>query len=59
MEVQGDCPQDPGEDDAVEAEPRGGLDRAHGIEEDVVIEGVAAKDGDSGSRTTETRSRMF
>ena len=43
VEVQGDRPQDPREDDAVEAQPRGGLRHAHGVEEDVVVEGVAAE----------------
>ena len=35
--------QDRGEDDVVEAQPQGSRDRAHGVEEDVVVEGVAAK----------------
>jgi len=43
VEVQGDRPHDPGEDDAVEAQPRGGLYRAHSVEEDVVVDGVAAE----------------
>ena len=43
MEVQGDRPQDPGEDDAVEAQPRDGLRHAHGVAEDMVVEGVAAE----------------
>ena len=42
MDVQGYRPQDPGEDDAVEVQPRGGLRHAHCVEEDVVVEGVAA-----------------
>jgi hypothetical protein len=36
-------PQDPGEDDAVETEPRRGLDGDRGVDEDVVVEGVATK----------------
>jgi hypothetical protein len=36
-------PQDPGEDDAVETEPRRGLDGDRGVDEDVVVEGVAVK----------------
>ena len=43
MEVQGDRPQDLGEDDVVEAQPRGDRDRAHDVEEDIVVEGVAAE----------------
>ena len=43
VEVQGDRPQNPGEDDAIEAQPRGGRDHTRGVEEDVVIEGVAAE----------------
>ena len=43
MEVEGDRPEDPGEDDVVETQPHGGLDRDRGVEEDVVVEGVAAK----------------
>jgi hypothetical protein len=43
VEIQGDRPQNPGEDDAVEAKPRGGRDRPRGVEEDVVVEGVAAE----------------
>jgi hypothetical protein len=41
VEVQRDRPQDPGEDDAVETDPRRRLDR--GVNKDVVVEGVAAK----------------
>jgi len=43
VEVEGDRPEDPGEDDAIEAQPRGGLNRNRGVDEDVVIEGVAAE----------------
>ena len=43
VEVQGDRPQNPGEDDAIEAQPRGGRDRAQGAEEDMVVQGLAAE----------------
>jgi hypothetical protein len=43
VEVQRDGPQDPGEDDAVQTKPRRGLDGNRGVDEDVVVEGVAAK----------------
>ena len=43
VEVEGDRLEDPGEDDVVETQPRGGLDRDRGVEEDVVVEGVAAE----------------
>jgi hypothetical protein len=43
VEVQRDRPQDPGEDDAVETEPRRRLDGDRGLDEDVVVEGIAAK----------------
>jgi hypothetical protein len=43
VEVQGDRPQDPGEDDAVQAKPRRSLDGDQGINKYVVVEGVAAK----------------
>jgi hypothetical protein len=43
VEVQGDRPEDPGEDDAVKAQPRRGLDSNRGINKDVVVEGVAAE----------------
>jgi hypothetical protein len=43
VEVEGDRPQDPGEDDAIQTEPRRGLDSGRSVEEDVVVEGVAAK----------------
>jgi hypothetical protein len=43
MEVQRDRSQDPGENDAVETEPRRGLDGDRGVDEDVIVEGVAAK----------------
>jgi hypothetical protein len=43
VEVQRDRPQDPGEDDAVQTKPRRGLDGDRNVNEDVVIEGVAAK----------------
>ena len=43
VEVEGDRPKDPGEDDVVETQPRGGLGRDRGIDEDVVVEGVAAE----------------
>jgi len=70
VEVEGDRPEDPGEDDAVEAQPRGGLDRDRNVVEDVVVEGVAAEREEDqvpppgverrpGSRTTGTWSRMF
>jgi hypothetical protein len=38
-----DRPEDPREDDAVETQPRGGLDHDRGVDEDVVVEGVAAE----------------
>jgi hypothetical protein len=41
VEVQGDRPKDPGEDDVVETKPRRGLDSDRGINKDVVVEGVA------------------
>jgi hypothetical protein len=43
VEVEGDRPDDPGEDDAVKGQPRGGLGRDPGIDEDVVVKGVAAE----------------
>jgi hypothetical protein len=43
VEVEGDRPEDPGEYDAVEAQPRRSLDRGRGIDEDMVVEGVAAE----------------
>jgi hypothetical protein len=43
VEVDGDRPDDPREDDAVKAQPRGGLGRDRGIDEDVVVKGVAAE----------------
>jgi hypothetical protein len=43
VEVEGDRPDDLGEDDAVKTQPRGGLGRHRGIGEDVVVEGVAAE----------------
>ena len=43
MEVEGDHPEDLGEDDVVEAQPRGGLDRDRNVGEDVVVEGIAAE----------------
>jgi hypothetical protein len=43
MEVEGDHLDDPGEHDAIKAQPRGGLGRDRGIDEDVVIEGVATE----------------
>jgi hypothetical protein len=43
VEVEGDHPNDPGEDDAVKAQPRGGLSRDRVIGEDVIVEGVAAE----------------
>jgi hypothetical protein len=43
VEVEGDRPDDPGEHDAIETQPRGGLDRDRGVDEDVVVEGVAAE----------------
>jgi hypothetical protein len=43
VEVQGDRPQDPGEDDAVETEPRRSLDGDRDVNKDVVVEGVAAE----------------
>jgi hypothetical protein len=43
VEVEGDRPDDPREDDAVKAQPRGGLSRDRGIDEDVVVKGVAAE----------------
>ena len=43
LKIQGDGPEDPGQGDAVEAQPRHvpRLDRR--VDEDVVVEGVAAK----------------
>jgi hypothetical protein len=43
VEVQGDRPKDLGEDDAIKAQPRRGLDSDRGVSEDVVVEGVAAE----------------
>jgi hypothetical protein len=43
VEVEGDHPKDPREYDAIEAQPRRSLDHGRGIDEDVVIEGVATK----------------
>ena len=43
VEVEGDRPEDPGEDNAVETQRREGLDRDRGVEEDVVVECVAAE----------------
>jgi hypothetical protein len=43
VEVDEDRPHDPGEHDAVEADPRGSRRHADGVAEDVVIQGVAAK----------------
>ena len=43
MEVKGDRPEDPGEYDVVEAQPQRSLDREQGIDEDVVVEGIAAE----------------
>jgi hypothetical protein len=43
VEVQRDRPQDPGENDAVETDPRRRLDGDRGVDEDVVVEGVATK----------------
>jgi hypothetical protein len=43
VEVDGNRPHDPGEYDAVEADPRGSRRHAGGVAEDVVIQGVAAK----------------
>jgi hypothetical protein len=43
VEVEGDRPDDPREDDAVKAQPRGGLGSDSGIGEDVIVEGVAAE----------------
>jgi hypothetical protein len=43
VEVQRDRPQDPGEDDAVQTKPRRGLDGDRSVNEDMVVEGVAAK----------------
>jgi hypothetical protein len=43
VEVEGDRPNDPGEDNAVKAQPRGGLSRDRVIGEDVIVEGVAAE----------------
>jgi hypothetical protein len=44
VEVDGDRPHDPGEHDAVEADPRGSQRHAGEVAEDVVIQGVATKD---------------
>jgi hypothetical protein len=43
VEVDGDRPHDPGEHDAVEADPRGSRRHTDRVAEDVVIQGVAAK----------------
>ena len=43
MEAEGDRPEDPREHDTVEAQPRGGLDGDRGVDEDVVVEGVAVE----------------
>ena len=43
VEVHGDRPHNPRKDDAVESQPRGSRGRNHGVEEDVVVEGVAAE----------------
>jgi hypothetical protein len=43
VEVEEDRPDDPGEDDAVKAQPRGGLGRDRGIGKDVIVEGIAAE----------------
>jgi hypothetical protein len=43
VEVEGDRPDDPGEHDAIKAQPRGGLGCDRGINEDVVAEDIAAE----------------
>jgi hypothetical protein len=43
VEVDGDCPHDLGEHDAIEADPRGSRRHAGRVTEDVVIQGVVAK----------------
>jgi hypothetical protein len=62
VEVEGDRQEDPREHDAIKAQPQGGLSRDRGVDEDVVIEGVAAEGEDQvpsneRSRATQARGR--
>jgi hypothetical protein len=43
VEVEGDHPNDLGEHDAVKAQPRGCLDCDRGVDEEVVVEGIATE----------------
>ena len=43
VEVKGDRPKDPGQDDVVESQPHGGMDCDRGVDEDVVVEGVVVE----------------